>query len=501
MKTSKALPVLLLSLALAASGADTPAAPAVALPAVKEVTLSNGMRFLLCRRGDAPVFCGTVGFRVGGVDDEAGSTGMAHMFEHMAFKGPRAIGARDWAAEKPVLERLEAVGEELTFLKSSGGDKDRILVLEREMKALEDSLRPLVLQNEFDRIYSEAGKAGLNAFTSQDWTCYHVNLPANRLELWALMESERMRDPVMREFYKERDVVSEERRMRTETSPSGQLWEHLLTTAYMAHPYGRPVIGWMSDIQGLTASRARAFRQAHYAPRNAVGVLVGDIDLDTTPALLERTFGRVPDGPASPPIPTVEPPQRGERRVEVAFDASPRLLIAYHKPKAPDPDDTRAELLAGILGDGPTSRLHRRLVLKDRIAAGAGSWNGSPGARYDNLFMLAVTPLQGHTAAECEAAVYEELERLAKEPVTDAELARIQAKQEVAVLEEMSGNESLARLLAGNQVLAGDWREAWNYLERMRKTTPADLQAFVRKHLVKENRTVATLVTSKEAAK
>ena len=189
--------------------------PPVPFPEVRTITLSNGMHFLLVRRAEAPTFRGIVAFRIGGVDDEAGATGMAHMFEHMAFKGTRAIGTKDWAREKPLLDRIEKLGAELSALRAKGGDPTAIAGLRKRLEELDIEHRKFANQNEFDQIYSEAGKAGLNASTSQDWTRYYISLPANRLELWMLMESERLRDPVFREFYKERDVVAEERPMRT----------------------------------------------------------------------------------------------------------------------------------------------------------------------------------------------------------------------------------------------------------------------------------------------
>lgn len=489
---------LLPALMLAAVASAAPEIPSeLPVPMVHEVTLGNGMRFLLVRRPEAPVFHGVLTFRVGGVDDPKNASGLAHLFEHMAFKGTRAIGTRDWAREKPLLDRIEKVGDEATRLEALGTDPARHKRLRDELASLHAELKTLLNPSEFMQTYSEAGGNGINATTSHDRTNYFVSLPSNRLELWMLMESERFRDPVLREFYVERDVVPEERRMRVDTNPGGLMWEALLAAAYTVHPYGTSVIGCMSDIQRLSMEEARTFYQTNYSPHNAFGVLVGDLDLAKTRELLERYFGRIPRRGDPVPIDAVEPPQRGERRVEVRFDAAPQLMMAFHKPRLPHPDDLLADLAGMILGDGQTSRLNRRLVLKDRIARNVGAGNGAPGDRYDNLFMITAQPLKGHTTAECEAAIDEEIARIAKEGISQEELDRARAQLEVSTLGAMDSNEGLARLIAQAELSCRDWREPWKYLQRVQTVQPADVQAFVAKYLVRDNRTVAVLVPTR----
>ena len=485
--------LLLPLLALLPAAAED--APPVRVPEVREVRISNGMRFLLVERHDAPIFFGQIMFHVGGVDEQANATGLAHMFEHMAFKGTRAIGTKDWAMEKPILDRIEKVGAEMTAASVKGNDPAGLEKLRAELEALHAELRGVTEQSAFAEVYSRAGERGMNAYTSKDVTAYHVSLPANQLELWMLMESERLRDPVLREFYTERDVVSEERRMRTDSSPGGLMWERLAGAAFLAHPYRTPTIGWMSDIQSLTLDEARDFYFHHYSPDNAVGVLVGDFDVPATEVMLEKWFGRIPRRGVPQPVTTVEPPQMGERRVEVRFpESSPRLMIAFHKHCAPHPDDTLADVAASLLGDGRTCRLYRRLVLKDRIASGVFAYNGYPGGRYDNLFVLGATPLKGHTPAECEAAILDELKTLASAPAAEAEMSRVRAQQEVAVMSSMASNGGLAGLLVNSQVILGDWREPWNALERLRKVRPEDVQGFAGRCFGAENRTVLTLL-------
>ena len=303
--------------ALAAAAATAPPHPTLAgtpsvaaeigspLPArslegrVHEVVLANGMRFLLVRRGTAPVFAANLRFRVGSADDRSGETGLAHLFEHMAFKGTSRIGVRDPAREKEILDLLDGAVRDLLaeIDKGASADPPRIEALRAAVRSLTAQEQALVVEDEFSDILTSNGALGLNAATSADLTSYYVSLPSNRLELWCLLESARLRDPVLRQFYSERDVVMEERRYRIDNQPAGRLYEQLLLTAFSAHPYRGPGLGWMSDLQHLTRPEAEAFRKIYYVPNNAVGALVGNFDPAAAEASLRRYFGPVPAGP------------------------------------------------------------------------------------------------------------------------------------------------------------------------------------------------------------
>ncbi|HXH27770.1 MAG TPA: pitrilysin family protein, partial [Candidatus Polarisedimenticolia bacterium] len=382
---------------------------------VTRVTLDNGMRFLLMRRGTAPVFSAILRFKVGGVDDRSGATGLAHMFEHMAFKGTSVIGTRDPKKEEGVLDALDAVAKDMDRELDRGAEADpaRLEALKARMTDLQKQEQALVVKDEFSEVLVNNGATGLNASTGQDFTSYTVSLPANRLELWCLMESARLRDPVLREFYSERDVVMEERRLRIDNQPDGKTYEQLLLTAFQAHPYRVATVGWMSDLETLTRPEAEAFRREYYVPSNAVGALAGDIDVTQATRLLRRYFGGLPKAPVPPGPVTVEPPQQGERRVLVDFDAEPQVMIAYHKPTLPSPDDETFEVIDSLLTSGRTSRLFRRLVLETQVASNVYSFD-APGKRYPNLFVVAVEPRAPHTTEEAEAEVYKELDRLGR---------------------------------------------------------------------------------------
>ena len=488
----------LLAAALLLAGA----VPAVVSPAaaqslegrVREITLDNGMRFLLVHRGTAPVFTGMIRFRVGSVDDPGGRTGLAHMFEHMAFKGTSTIGVRDAVKEKAVLDGLDDAARGLLSELDRGphADAARLEALRARMKSLETEEQALVVKDEFSEILTANGGVGLNASTSSDLTSYFVSLPANRLELWCLMESARLRDPVLREFYTERDVVAEERRYRIDTSPQGKIYEALLLAAFTAHPYRVQGTGWLSDLAQLTRPDAEAFRRVYYVPNNAVGALVGDVDPRAAEALLKRYFGALPRGPEPAPPATIEPEQQGERRVRVEFDAEPQILIGYHKPALTDPEDPVYDVIDGVLSNGRTSRLFRKLVTEDNVAAAVYTFD-APGFRFPSLFVVGAIPRAPHTLQEVESAILGELARLGTEPVGEDELRKIHNQIESAAIYDLRSSSGLASQLTFFEILTGDWRNLLRRDEALKAVTPAQLQAAARRTFTASNRTVAWL--------
>src|SRR5712691_383682 len=290
---------------------------------VTDFTLPNGVRFLIVERHEAPVVSFHTYVNVGSVDDPGGETGLAHMFEHMAFKGTDTIGTRNWPEEKKALDAIEQVYDRLDAERRKGlrADKRRVEAIEAELKEAITKADGFVEPSEYDRIVEANGGVGLNASTGEDSTNYFYSFPANRLELWFLLESERFLRPVFREFYKERDVVREERRMRVESSPQGKLVESLLSTAFAAHPYRVMPGGWASDIEGLRRTDAEEFYKQYYAPSNITIGIAGDVSPADARRLAEKYFGRIPKGTTPPRIRTVEPDQQGEKRVAVASAA------------------------------------------------------------------------------------------------------------------------------------------------------------------------------------
>lgn len=497
---------LLFALALSLGpNLDLPLADSTSLAdRVIEHQLANGLTVLMVERHQTPVVSINMTFGVGGVNEQVGQTGLAHLYEHMAFKGTRTVGTRNYEKEQPILDDLNRVGTELErrqreLAKNGPGESNAqaaasIESLEKRFKELQDQAAQFVVGNEMALLYQRHGGVGLNAATGKDLTRYMISLPANRLPLWAALESDRMAHPVLREFYKERGVVMEERRLRNDDSANGLLFETFTSAAFRAHQYGVPTIGWESDILSLTPEDTEAFFKTYYGPGAATIAIVGDINPKEVIALIESTFGRIPASPSPPSIVTVEPPQRGERRVEVEFDAEPSVVIGYHKPGLNHPDDYVFDVIDAILTDGLTSRLHKKLVQEKRLAASVNSDTNYPGVRAPNLFVLSATPLAPHTAGEVETAIYEELNRLKTEPVSVKELEKVLNNLDADMVRSLRSNGGLASQLALYQTVAGDWRYALKARDKIAAVTPADIQRVATQYITKVNRTVATLV-------
>jgi predicted Zn-dependent peptidase len=423
----------------------------------------------------------------------------------MAFKGTRTVGTKNYEKEKPILDELHKVGTELeqrqrdlarrsADMPVEADEKAAIEGLQQRFKELQDEAAQYVAGNEMALLYQRHGGVGLNASTGKDLTRYVISLPSNRLPLWAAIESDRMANPVLREFYKERGVVMEERRLRNDDSPAGSLYETFTSAAFRAHQYGVPTIGWESDILSLTPAATEAFFKTYYGPGRATIGIVGDIDPKEVMTLIENTFGKIPSSPPPPPIVTVEPPQRGERRVEVEFEAEPSLAMGFHKPGLGHPDDYVFDVIDELLTDGPTSRLYSKLVRESRLAASVSSDANYPGVRSANLFVISATPLAPHSTAEVEAAILAELERLKKEPVSSKELERIINNLDADMVRALRSNSGLASQLALYQTVADDWRYVLKARDKIAAVTPADIQRVAAQYFTKTNRTVATLV-------
>lgn len=482
--------VILLGVASHAQEIGAQQSPGEMLP-VREVTLDNGMTVLILPREGPPTASFVVRFGVGGVHEHLGTTGIAHLLEHLLFKGTTTIGTSDVIAERVLFERMDAIHDTLLGARGAGDD-DRAASLKARIEALEDTARAHVVPSEFDRILTEAGARGLNATTSSEATTYFVELPANRTELWFALEAERMADPVFREFYSERDVVAEERRMRVETSPAGLLYEAHLATAFTMHPYGVPVVGYMSDLETLSRRDVESYYRRFYGPNNAVIAIVGDVDPGQVEEWAHKYFGPIPGGEEPPPVLAEEPEQRGERRLTVEWDAEPRLRIGWHVPPAIGEDGPAISILASLLTGGRTSRLHRRLVIEDRLVAGVFASTG-PGVLFPQLFQIDAIPTGGSSLEAVEAAIYEEIERLATMGPSVDELARVRNQVAAGNVRRMTSNLGLAFQIADSRALLGDWRETFRSTDRIEAVTAEDVRRIAAQYLVQANRTVAVL--------
>jgi predicted Zn-dependent peptidase len=460
-------------------------------------TLDNGLTVVICERPEAPVFSFFTHVDAGSVQDPLGQTGLAHMFEHMAFKGTDKIGTTDYPAEKVALEKVEQVYAAYIAERDKpvGRDDQKVKELQKAwMDAVTDANK-YVKPNEFPQIVEMNGGEDLNANTSDDETNYFYSFPENRLELWAYLESERFLHPVMREFYKERNVVIEERRMRVDSNPIGRLLEQFTTAAFQAHEYHRPTIGWISDLNTFSATDAKKFFDKYYIPSNMVVAVVGDVKASETMPVIEKYFGRIPSRPKPDERTTTEPPQNAERRVILQDMSQPLYLEGYHRPDYRSADDAVYDAIADLMSNGRTSRLYRALVRDKKIAADSAGFSGLPGNKYPHLFAFYAFPLPGHKPDEMAAAIHVEIEKLKNEDITDEELKMIKTRAKANLIRSLGSNEGLANNLAIYQSRYDDWRELFRSVDRIDKVSKADIRRVATQTFVPTNRTVGIIET------
>ena len=479
-------------------------AQAQGIPVV-ERTLPNGFKLLMVERHEEPRVEGGWVAHVGSANERPGITGIAHLFEHMMFKGTPTIGTKDAKRDLEILAAQETLRDQmreeeakmrdawrrgtLADLTNPESKTPRWKELNAEFKKLIDAEREVLVKNEFARVYTTAGASGMNAFTTEDLTGYFISVPANKLELWAWMESERLLRPVFREFYAERDVVFEERRMRTESTPLGKFAEEFNSLFWEAHPYHWPVIGWPSDIPAISKKQADEFYALYYQPQNITLVLVGDFKPDDAEALVARYFGRIPRGNQPPPdVVTLEPAQLAEKRMDAEAETNPQVDMLWHTVGFGHRDSYALEVLQQLLSTR-TGRLYKGMVLGREVAT--DTYVNQDSKKWGGAFNISVEVRDGKTPAQAEAAVYEEIERLKNEMIPSEELQKVKNQFAASEYRKLSANKPIFMQVLYNEGW-GDWREVNEAGKKIQAVTAADLQQAVKTYFTKENRAVAT---------
>ena len=469
---------------------------------VTEFTLANGMHFIIIERHEAPVVSFHSYVNAAAVNDPSGETGIAHMFEHMAFKGTEAIGTKDYPAEKKAMDEVEHVYDlyDAELAKGDKADKTKLTALQTELKAAMDKANSYVIPNAYPEIIEQNGGVGMNAQTGEDATEFFYSLPSNRVELWFLLEAERFYDPVFREFYKERDVVREEIRMRIESNPQGLLLQMLGATAFAAHPYRNGPGGWASDIEHFRVPDAVKFYRKYYVPANITIGIAGDVDPAQCRRLAEKYFGIIPAHPLPEDFPTTEPRQTGEKRVNIESPAQPFVAIAWKRPDENDKDDPVFDMIQEVLSGGHTSMLYTDMVRDKQIALAAFAVSSYPGGKYPSLFLLYLVPNSGHTLEENEKEAYAMLDKLKTQKVDDETLKRIRTKLRANLIQELDNNEGLAAQLTLFYAAFGDWRKLFTQLDEYDHVTADDIERVAKQYFIPDTRTVASIVAPSGAA-
>ncbi|NMG08300.1 pitrilysin family protein [Brasilonema sp. UFV-L1] len=459
-----------------------------------EFRLDNGMKFIVLERHQAPIVSFLTYADVGGVDEPDGKTGVAHFLEHLAFKGTTRIGTSNYQAEKPLLDRLDELAEQVVAAKAAD-KKNEVAKLEAQFKKIEAKAAKLTKQNELGRIVEQAGGVGLNANTSTEATRYFYSFPSNKLELWMSLESERFLDPVFREFYKEKDVILEERRLRVDNSPIGIMMEKLIDTAFKVHPYRRPVIGYDKDIRNLTREDVQKFFDAYYVPSNLTIAVVGDVNPEQVKKLAQTYFGRYKAKEKAVAQISVEPKQTQMQEVTVELRSQPWYLEGYHRPGITHPDEAVYEMIGSLLSSGRTSRLYKSLVEQQQLALTAQGFSGFPGDKYPNLMLFYALTAPGHTVDEVAVALRKEIDSLKTEPVSATELERVKTQARASLLQILDSNMGMAQQLLEYEVKTGSWRNLFKQLDQIMAVTPADIQRVATATFTTENRTVGKLLS------
>lgn len=461
---------------------------------VTEFTLENGMKFIVLERHQAPVVSFMLYANVGAVNEEDGKTGLAHYLEHLAFKGTTEIGTTDYASEKQVLEQMDQIFDELLAAEAAG-DTAEAETLQESLLELQQIAASYVEQNKFGQIVEQAGGVGLNATTGADATRYFYSLPSNKLELWMSLESDRFLEPVFREFYEEKDVILEERRMRVDNSPIGMMVEKFLENAFEQHPYRRPVIGYQEDLYVATRQDIQDFFETYYGPQNLIATVVGDVDPAQVKALAEVYFGRF-EPKANPPELVVEEIQQTEpRSFTLELPTEPWYLEGYHRPSLQAADHVIYGIIESILVGGRTSRLYKNLVDEQQIALDVGGINGFPGDKYPNILLLYGITSPDATVDQVAQSMEAELTRLKTEPVEAEELNRVKTQARASLLRSLDSNSGMASLLAAYEAKTGSWRNVFEELRAIEAVTAEDVQRVAQTTFQTSNRTVGKLLS------
>ncbi|MBL7083844.1 MAG: insulinase family protein [Candidatus Aminicenantes bacterium] len=469
---------------------------------VKEHVLSNGLKILMIQKSGVPRVVCHIYYKVGSINERPGITGLAHLHEHMMFKGTEMMGVTDFEKDDAINKKIDELVDKIyreKFWKASGGDEEKIAPWQKEYDELVKAEKQYIIKDDLWTLYMKNGGTGLNASTGNETTGYYVTLPSNKVELQMLLESDRMLNAYFREFYSEKDVVMEERRL-SENRPGFLFNEQVSAAFYAASPYQWSVLGWMDDLRKVTKADLIHFHNRYYVPNNAVAIYVGDLDPQNIIQMAEKYFGRVPKGPDVEPIRTYEPPQYSEKRVYGEGPAPTSLQMMFHTPQQGHPDVFPLSVLADVLGSGGgggrgrfrggggggTGRLYKILVQEKQMAVSVSARSRSQW--YVGAFQFNATPRfdKNIQPEDLEKEIWAEIEKIEQEGVTPEEIQKAKNRFEAMFIRSLASTMSLARRVGGAELNQG-WRSILTDLDDMKKVTNDDIKRVTAKYFVKDN--------------
>lgn len=468
---------------------------------ISEFTLDNGLKFILIEDHSVPVASFVTYANVGSSDEMIGIYGISHFLEHLAFKGTSVIGTTDFAREEKLFKKMDLIFEDL---KDERGkiepDPVKTAKLESELEGLKNEASKFVVPNEFTNTLKKHGTVGLNAGTGADLTTYYFSLPSNKLELWAYLESSRFKDPVFREFYKERQVIKEERRTTTDNKPIGKCIEEFLSIAFKDQPYRNSVIGPESNINNISRADVRNYFNRFYTGRNMVIGVSGDVSPAELKAVAVKYFAAIPAGRRMNRNITIDTPQSGEKRMVLNENSQPWLLIGYHCPSMVDQDFKKIQLLKYVISEGRSSRLQKKLVIKDRSAMHVGSFAGFPGDKYPGMYLIYTLANSGHSNDSIENEIFGEMDTLRTSLISDEELISAKNRMKIDLLRQYENDMDLLSDLLKFEMVTGKWENCFSSYYEIDGIKASDIQDVVKKYMSVNNRVIVKIESKKESA-
>ena len=463
---------------------------------ITEFTLPNGLHFILLERHEAPVVSFHTFVNAGSADDPAGQTGMARMMERVAFSGTESIGTNNWAGERKSLEAAEDAWDrvEAEANKGAKADSGRLDMLRSQARMAIELSQRASTGTEFGRILEENGATGRSAMAAFDSTSYTCALPSNRIELWFLMESQRLLHPALRDFYKQREILLEEYRKQYEADPQSMVIGELLAAAFKVHPYRNPVGGWAGDIRNLRRNAAKAFFDRYYTPGNITIAIVGDLNPAEAKKMAERYFGPMEAKPLAPVVHAEEPVQDGPKTVVVEAPGQPLLAVGYKRPSEYDKDDATFDVLQFLLAHGSAGLLNREMVQEKHLALQLQVGATFPSGRYSNLMVFLIVPAQGRSVEENQRGLDDFLARFKTLTLDGKVLTGVKAQARAEFYRKLASNDGMANMLAVHHAQFGDWRKLFTAFDDLDKVTGEGIQRAAAKYLVATGRTTAYTV-------